>query len=76
MGCDKYQRLHKLAITRSQNVSCRNIMSDTYEKIPKNRGFVNEHDNQLYRRVKTKTALCASNATCNTASVLLRLQHV
>jgi len=29
-------------------------MSDTYEKIPEGRGFVYEHDNQLYRRFKQK----------------------
>ena len=30
------------------------MMSDTYERIPKGRGFVYEHDNQLYRRFKQK----------------------
>ena len=45
-------------------------MSDTYEKIPEGRGFVYEHDNQLYRRFKQKkTTLWTSSSTCNTAMV-------
>jgi len=46
------------------------MMSDTYEKNPKGRGFVYEQDNQLYRRFKQKkTTLWSSIATCNTAMV-------
>jgi len=46
------------------------MMSDTYEKIPKGRDFVYEHDNQLCRRFKPKkTTLWTSSATCNTALV-------
>jgi len=46
-------------------------MSDMYDKIPKGRGFVYEHDNQLYRRFKQKktTTFWTSSATCNTALV-------
>jgi len=42
------------------------MMSDTYEKNPKGRGFVYEHDNQLYRRFKQKN---------NTFDLKCNVQH-